>query len=202
MANIIVYDPDNAIVENIVAEYAPSANTNDYLDEPNKLVNPDLSGVDSVERKYWKVDNSLVVEMNSSEKELVDNAVNPILKYPDGYQVNSRNYVTLLDIDKALPTGEYLLEFSYSVSSSRSNRYAVSKVTVDSDFDELATFCIERNLFSTTFLKRKYVAEEDTIVNIKFELKAPRTTTITIHDLIIETRKTENDIPENSSLSI
>lgn len=48
-----------------------SVNTPDY-DEAEWLVNPDLSALDGVPRKYWKVVGDAVVEMDATEKESVD----------------------------------------------------------------------------------------------------------------------------------
>jgi len=73
MAAIVVYDPLDAAVPNRVTLYLKSAHTPDFDAEPNKLVNPDLSGVAAVPRRYWKYDGvSEIVEMTVGEKEIVD----------------------------------------------------------------------------------------------------------------------------------
>lgn len=48
-----------------------SANTPDY-DPSEWLINPDLSSVDSVPKKYWKIVGDQVVEMSPAEKSEVD----------------------------------------------------------------------------------------------------------------------------------
>lgn len=48
-----------------------SANTPEYLDG-NWIINPDLTNVNDVPVQYWKVSNDVVVEMDQSEKDVVD----------------------------------------------------------------------------------------------------------------------------------
>ena len=57
-------------------ELRRSVNTPDY---PSKdwIVNPDLSAVESVPRKYWKLSGNDVVEMNQSEKDAKDASMQP-----------------------------------------------------------------------------------------------------------------------------
>jgi len=72
MSNVALYDPAG-VVTNMVTEYLLSVNTPDYDNVPDKLVNPDVSGLSDVDRQYWKVDGSTVVEMSSGEKTSMDN---------------------------------------------------------------------------------------------------------------------------------
>ncbi len=71
MASIVVYDPADPDVAGRVTQYVASANTPDYDSEPNKLVNPDLSGVTGVPVAYWKHSAGSIVEMTQPEKDLV-----------------------------------------------------------------------------------------------------------------------------------
>lgn len=81
MANILIHENGK------FKSYIESANTLEYLTgappskdqvqqfaKPGILVNPDLSAVSSVPRKYWKIANNSVVEMTEAEKQAIDNA--------------------------------------------------------------------------------------------------------------------------------
>ena len=72
MAVIVVYD-EGASPE-AVLEVHPSANTPDYSGRTDVVVNPDLSGVAAVLRKYWKHVTGSIVEMTQGEKNAVDAA--------------------------------------------------------------------------------------------------------------------------------
>ena len=48
-----------------------SVNTPDYP-TADWIINPDLSGLSAVAKKYWKISGSDVVEMTQSEKDTVD----------------------------------------------------------------------------------------------------------------------------------
>jgi hypothetical protein len=60
-------------------EYKKSVNTTEYLDG-NWLINPDLSEVEGVETRFWKLVDSNVVEMTEEEKESVINSNIEIVK--------------------------------------------------------------------------------------------------------------------------
>ena len=72
MSSIIQYDPTDTVVANRVILYLPRANTPDYENQPNTLINPDLSAVTSVSQNYWKVSSDLVVVMTSEEQYAID----------------------------------------------------------------------------------------------------------------------------------
>ncbi len=59
------------VINRTTLEYLESVNTPDYPVE-DWIINPDLSGVAEVPRKYWKIVGDDVVEMDSGEKALVD----------------------------------------------------------------------------------------------------------------------------------
>lgn len=65
MSNIILYDENN-----IVLQYLKSVNTPDY--SGNVLVNPDISSIENIPIKYWKVYDGQVIEMTEEEKNNVD----------------------------------------------------------------------------------------------------------------------------------
>ena len=71
MANIIIFDVPTGAVK----EYKRSVNTPDYSSRPDVLVNPDVSLLDSVSRKYIKVSGGVLVEMTTLEKTAVDDAI-------------------------------------------------------------------------------------------------------------------------------
>ena len=70
MANVISKTPN---ISGVIYEYKTSVNTPDYSTD-DWLINPDVSGLSSVEKKYWKVSGSDVVEMSAGEKDTVDAA--------------------------------------------------------------------------------------------------------------------------------
>jgi hypothetical protein len=70
MANIVIYNP--SVTPKVVLEYLESVNTPDYSSRPDVLVNPDITALVSVPRKYWKVVGSAVLEMTSTEKSNLD----------------------------------------------------------------------------------------------------------------------------------
>jgi len=77
MSVIVVYDPDDKDVPGKVVTFHKSANTPDYKDAKNTLINPDLSGVDGVPQKHWKVSGGVVVAASTEEKTVVDDARKP-----------------------------------------------------------------------------------------------------------------------------
>lgn len=52
-------------------QFIRSVNTPDF-DPTEWLINPDLSAVSDVEKKYWKIDKNSVSEMTEQEKAAVD----------------------------------------------------------------------------------------------------------------------------------
>lgn len=75
MSNIVIFDP-NGIVNNRVINYLRSANTPDYENLSNVLINPDVSLLENISVNYWKVSENNVVEMSSNEKTIIDNSIN------------------------------------------------------------------------------------------------------------------------------
>ena len=61
------------VINRTTLEYRTSVNTPDFPTE-NWIINPDLSNLVNVPSKYWKISGELVLEMNTSEKAVVDQA--------------------------------------------------------------------------------------------------------------------------------
>ena len=72
MALIVIFDV--GATPQKVLEVIPSANTPDYDKRSDVVVNPDLSALDLINRKYWKHDTGLIVEMTAGEKTAQDTA--------------------------------------------------------------------------------------------------------------------------------
>lgn len=68
MANVAIFKSGQ------VPRYLLSVNTPDYDQDPDVLVNPDVSAVASVPLKYWKRVGDLIEEMTQAEKDAVDAA--------------------------------------------------------------------------------------------------------------------------------
>lgn len=67
------------VLQRTTKEQRFSVHTPDY-DPAIWIINPDLSGVTGVPKKYWKIDGDTVSEMNQSEKDAVDAALLPGIK--------------------------------------------------------------------------------------------------------------------------
>lgn len=90
MSSVIQYNPDDPVVPNRVTLYLYRANTPDYMDLPNTLINADLSGVlDTVPQEYWKVSNDLVIEMTLGEKSAIDESLKAKTVREQVYRINT-----------------------------------------------------------------------------------------------------------------
>jgi len=72
MSTIVIYNPSDGSIPGRVTDIHYSVNTPDFDAEVNKLVNPNLDSLSSVEQKYWKRSGSAVIEMAQNEKDIVD----------------------------------------------------------------------------------------------------------------------------------
>ena len=63
MAN--VYDKVNKV-------YRRSVHTPDFMGNPDMLINPDVTALQGVPEKYWKVELDTLLEMTQPEKDAVD----------------------------------------------------------------------------------------------------------------------------------
>jgi hypothetical protein len=61
-----------AFLENGNVVYLKSVNTPEYSGKTNLVINPDVSSLSVVDRKYWKIDGGSVVEMTQAEKDFVN----------------------------------------------------------------------------------------------------------------------------------
>lgn len=61
------------VLNKTTLNYLESVNTPDYP-ESDWIINPDMSGVEGVDRKYWKLVNDVPTEMTAQEKQAVDDA--------------------------------------------------------------------------------------------------------------------------------
>lgn len=64
MSNVVLFT-------NGVASYLQSVNTQYYENDPNALINPDLSAVQGVDIWWWKRSGNSIGEMTSAEKQAV-----------------------------------------------------------------------------------------------------------------------------------
>lgn len=65
MANVVLFNPN---------QYLTSVNTPEYVNNPNAIINPDVSAVLSVPVKFWKRVGDTVVEMTPAEKQAIIDA--------------------------------------------------------------------------------------------------------------------------------
>lgn len=65
MANIAIFKSGQ------FPQYLQSVNTPDYSSDPDVIVNPDISAVQSIPLKYWKRVGDTIVEMTQPEKDAV-----------------------------------------------------------------------------------------------------------------------------------
>ena len=68
------------VLNRTTLQYLQSVNTPDYP-VVDWVINPDLSGVAGVPQKYWKLTGDVVSEMSQAEKDAVDAAVQPSVRW-------------------------------------------------------------------------------------------------------------------------
>ena len=61
----------SAVIHRTTLEYRPLASTGRF-DPADWIINPDLSALAAVDKKYWKIVGDTVVEMDQGEKDAVD----------------------------------------------------------------------------------------------------------------------------------
>lgn len=69
-------------------QYLTSVNTPDYADNPDCLINPDISAVKAVPIQYWKREKDKIVEMTLAEKEALDQSILDKIKNDVGLTTN------------------------------------------------------------------------------------------------------------------
>ena len=150
MASVVVYDPGNAVVANKVILYLPSANTPDYIGNPNTLINQDLSAVAAVPQRYWKYDGiSDIVEMSQGEKDTIDAPpevlnIETIGNYhtiglSDPFSTTSNTPTSYLSLVTPVesPAGEKY-RFTYNTEFSNNRSRAIVKCSLKLDGVEIA----------------------------------------------------------------
>lgn len=112
------------VVNRNTTELLTSINTPDFSVN-DWIINPDLSLLDNVPHKYWKIDGDNVVEMNQSEKDAVDfeELSNTILekKYRvDEYERGKLSVTTWYNVDNEDETySNKVEETSYTYSGNK-----------------------------------------------------------------------------------
>jgi len=121
-----------SVLNKITLEYIPSANTPDYPDS-DWIINPDVSQVINVPRKYWKLDGETPIEMSEEEKSQVDldkanietKIDSPILigyKLGDDLSTNSIIMQNCISLDVEINRiGSYKIEWIYDWACSNNN---------------------------------------------------------------------------------
>lgn len=90
MASVVVFENGQAI-------YYPSANTPDFEDNPNALINPDLSIVENTPIQHWKRDGDNVVEMSQVEKDaLAQSQITTRKHLAEDYGIDIKTALTAL----------------------------------------------------------------------------------------------------------
>jgi len=134
MSNIVLFDPEGVVV-NRVTSYLQSVNDPDYDSFINKIINPDISRVVTIDCKYWKANNGCIVEMTVNEKSVIDDFLNAktlrinkykILKYDS---MNRLTKETLYDTDNKDGTYSGKAEDTVYTYSENDNSVLLYKIT-------------------------------------------------------------------------
>lgn len=106
------------VLHRVTFQLLPSVNTPEYPID-TWVHNPDLSPVDGVPVKYWKLTGDVLSEMSAGEKDTVDAAGLPALKLTRHTEINTHT-------DELLLTGfEYPAESGQMFSLSVAERNAI-----------------------------------------------------------------------------
>lgn len=99
-------------------EYRKSVNTVQYMDG-SWLINPDLTDVEYVPVKYWKIDGETIVEMSQEEKNIINNSEVEILRNTLIDQIDDKTAELIAE-------GFYVFSDKFSLSiSAQTNAQAV-----------------------------------------------------------------------------
>ena len=135
MAKVLLYDPSDINVPNRVLQYLLSANEPDYFDNPNALINPDVSSLNGVPVQYWKFDNGNIIEMPQNEKDIIDIPNSPTYSYSERVEeinTNSSDFTYHQHNFTAPSDGLYKVSFALEYRYSASGwQYIRHKVDVD-----------------------------------------------------------------------
>jgi hypothetical protein len=149
MSDIVIYNPSDPTVPNKVTNYLRSVNSPDYDETSNKLINPDLTAVQSLDYTFWKVQNNEVFSMTTEEQQLINNIKKAKTFRQKKYFISTySNYSLQSEIwYETENNGEYenkVQEINYTYS----NNYLVSKTTTNYFFDGTICNTTTENYFS------------------------------------------------------
>jgi len=115
------------VINRTTKDFLLSVNTPDYSIE-DWIINPDLSALEGVPQKYWKISGDTVVEMDQSEKDIVDLNIQTgiILTEYEVFQENdietsNLDWQTILEInpENNFLYGKYQINWSANLCSSK-----------------------------------------------------------------------------------
>jgi len=98
------------VFHRIKKDYLKSVNTPDFP-EDIWIINPDLSAVENVPRKYWKITGNTVSEMSQPEKDTVDASLLPAAKNLKHQQINGRSVQLVVEALADLDPGDNMGQF-------------------------------------------------------------------------------------------
>lgn len=122
------------VINKTTLQYLKSVHTPDYMDG-NWLINPDLSAVDGVAPKYWKIVNDQVVEMDSLEKEVVDLNDLPTIKQRKLADIDARSNEI---IDEGITFDGHLFSLSANAQLNWNSIFTAMQgglIPADADFE-------------------------------------------------------------------
>lgn len=112
--NVVIYDPFDVSVSSRVTDYLTSVNTPDYVGDDYTLIDPDLSAVSAVDKKYWKYLDGSIVEMIQAEKDLMDiEWMSRVTKY----QVDAATTTDAGVYEELFSFSEYFYAGTYTIKS-------------------------------------------------------------------------------------
>lgn len=118
------------VLHRISKQYRPSVNTPDFPEE-DWIINPDLSSVENVLVKYWKITSDVVSEMSQAEKDLVDASLLPNAKTRKHQQIKGRSIQLVIEALADLGPGGNLGEFQSNLNSVLRGKSQAAKVLKD-----------------------------------------------------------------------
>jgi len=137
------------VLNKTTKEYLLSVNTPDYSTE-DWIINPDLSNVEDIPSKYWKIDGYdgydgyNIIEMNQEEKDIVDFGIenNTLINELEGTQeqeinTSSTEPMTIISINPNSPfcSGNYRIDWTTNVK--RKNKKGLISLRVNIDNEDL-----------------------------------------------------------------
>jgi len=116
----------STVINRTTLQLVYSVNTPDYL-ETDWIINPDLSLLINVPRKYWKIQGDSVLEMADEEKAIIDSQIqansfpfSQQVSSSDTSETNSLDYISKLDLNINLELNKQyqaIFNFAWSYGS-------------------------------------------------------------------------------------